>query len=146
MHQIITCIFLRNPGRSMLRLPELSDQVGSRSRSGKIVRIRNWDRIRPFWHKNLNNFFANLYSRYLRAGLRIRHFNAEPDPASTLLRIRIHFQFNADPDPDPAPFKSDGNLRPLVYRPSRGLYFEPPGLYRECPRSSTALYLAAKVV
>ncbi len=46
------------------------------------------------------------------------HFNADPDPA---------FHFNADPDPsfhynadpDPAPHQSDGNLRPLVFRPSR---------------------------
>ncbi len=45
------------------------------------------------------------------------HINADPDPA---------FNFNADPDPafhvnadsDPAPHQSDGNLRPLVYRPS----------------------------
>ncbi len=48
------------------------------------------------------------------------HFNADPEPA---------FPFNADtnPDPafhfkvdlDPALLQSDGNLRPLVYRPSR---------------------------
>jgi hypothetical protein len=34
----------------------------------------------------------------------------DPDPA---------FHFNADPDPDNAPHQSDGNLRPLDYRPSR---------------------------
>ncbi len=38
------------------------------------------------------------------------HFNADPDPA---------FHSSADPDPDPALHQSDGNLRPLVYRPSR---------------------------
>jgi|LakMenEpi03Aug12_release.lakeMendotaPanAssembly.Ray.scaffolds.fasta_scaffold5538915_1 hypothetical protein len=48
------------------------------------------------------------------------HINAGPDPA---------FQFSADPDPafhinadhdlDPTPHQIDGNLRPLVYRPSR---------------------------
>jgi hypothetical protein len=36
------------------------------------------------------------------------HFNSDPDPAS---------YFNADPDL--APLRSDGNLRPLAYRPSR---------------------------
>jgi hypothetical protein len=37
------------------------------------------------------------------------YFSADPDPA---------FHFNADPDPDPV-HQSDGNLRPLVYRPPR---------------------------
>ncbi len=38
------------------------------------------------------------------------HFNADLDPA---------FHLNVDPDPDPAPHQSDGNLRPVVYVPSR---------------------------
>ncbi len=39
------------------------------------------------------------------------HFNADPDPV---------FHLNADPGP--APLQSDGNLRPLVYRPFRALF------------------------
>jgi hypothetical protein len=50
-----------------------------------------------------------------------RHCNADPDPA---------FHFNVDPDPAfhsnadlvPAPHESDGNLRPMVYRPSRASF------------------------
>ncbi len=49
-------------------------------------------------------------------------FNADPDP---------DFHFNADPDP--APLESDGNLRPLIYRPL-GLHMEPPGPHCERPR------------
>ncbi len=41
-------------------------------------------------------------------------FNADPDSA---------FHFYADPDP--APLLSDGNLRPLVYWPSRALFYSP---------------------
>ncbi len=48
------------------------------------------------------------------------YFKADPDPYPAL-------RFNADPDPalhfnadpDPALLQIDGNLRPLVYRPSR---------------------------
>ncbi len=40
------------------------------------------------------------------------HFSADPNPYRILL-------FPADPDPDPAPCQTDGNLHPLVYRPSR---------------------------
>jgi hypothetical protein len=39
-------------------------------------------------------------------------FNADPNPD-------LAFHFNADPDPDPTLRQSDGNLRPLVNRPSR---------------------------
>ncbi len=39
------------------------------------------------------------------------HFKADPDP---------NFHFNADPDP--APLQCDGNLRSLVYGPSRAPY------------------------
>ncbi len=60
------------------------------------------------------------------------HLNEDPDPDSA-------FHPNVDPDPDPAPHRSDTNLQPLVYRPSRApfwvsilsvpglpwLYFEP---------------------
>jgi hypothetical protein len=48
------------------------------------------------------------------------HFNAYPD---TVFRLNADpdsvFHLNGDQDPDPAPRQSDGNLRPLVYRPSR---------------------------
>jgi hypothetical protein len=37
-------------------------------------------------------------------------YTADPDPT---------FHFDAVPAPDPAPLKSDENLRPLVYRPSK---------------------------
>ncbi len=51
-------------------------------------------------------------------------FDADPDPAPNPYPA---LRFNADPDPalhfnadpDPAPLQNDGNLRPLVYRPSR---------------------------
>jgi hypothetical protein len=43
------------------------------------------------------------------------HFNADPNPAL----IRFHFSAGADPDPH----KSDGNLRPQVFRPSRAPFF-----------------------
>ncbi len=70
------------------------------------------------------------------------HFNADPGPA-------FHFNADLDPafhfnaDPDPAPLLSDGNLRPLVCRPSRAP-FEPPGLHYERPWPSTALFRASK--
>ncbi len=88
-HHIRTCIFFLNPNRSMLWFPELSDKVGSRSR--KIVRIRNWDRIRPFWHKNLLLFFLQICTVLTRRVADPHHFNADPHPfpAFTLLRIRI---------------------------------------------------------
>ncbi len=40
------------------------------------------------------------------------NFNADPERA-------FHFNADPEPDPDPAPHQSDGNLRPLVYRPYR---------------------------
>jgi hypothetical protein len=40
------------------------------------------------------------------------HFNGDPDPASL-------FDVDPNPAPDPDPHPSDGNLGPLVYRPSR---------------------------
>jgi hypothetical protein len=55
-------------------------------------------------------------------GLRVadpHHFNVDPDPEPA-----FHFYMDPDPAfhvnayPDPAPYQSDGNLRPLVYRPS----------------------------
>ncbi len=49
------------------------------------------------------------------------HFIADPD-----LDSDPAFSFLADPDPDPAPHQSDGNLRTMVYRPSRGIHFEHP--------------------
>ncbi len=48
------------------------------------------------------------------------HFHTDPDPDSV-------FYFYAVLDPDPAT-RSDRNLRPLVYGPSRAP-FGPPGLY-----------------
>ncbi len=60
----------------------------------------------------------------------LHHFNVIPNPDPA-------FHFDADPDPDPALHQSDGNLRPLVSRPSilslqasivsvsTQLYFEP---------------------
>ncbi len=56
--------------------------------------------------------------------------NADPKPA-------ICFNVDSDPNLDPAPLQSDGNLRPLVYRPPRALFWasKPPLL------ASTALKL-----
>jgi hypothetical protein len=51
------------------------------------------------------------------------HVNADPDPDPA-------FHFNADPDLDPVPHLSDGNLRPLVYRPSRASIVSDLGLLR----------------
>ncbi len=44
--------------------------------------------------------------------------NADTDPDSDLA-----YHFNADPDPGFALHQSDGNLRPLDYRPSRASVF-----------------------
>ncbi len=46
------------------------------------------------------------------------HDKSDPDPA-------VHYKSDPDPavhfnaDTDPVPHQSDGNLRPLVYKPSR---------------------------
>ncbi len=64
------------------------------------------------------------------------HFNADLDPA---------FDFNAVPDP--AHHQRDGNLRPLVYRPSNTTaHFEPPGLHYECLWTFTALFEPLKLL
>ncbi len=60
---------------------------------------------------------------------------ADPDPA---------FHFNAEPDPDPAHHQNDGNIQPLVFRPSR-LHFEPPGIHFDLPEGSI-LSLQASIV
>ncbi len=66
--------------------------------------------------------------------------NADPDPV-------FHFNADAGPYPAPAPafYQSDGNLRPLVYRPSR-TPFEPQGLHcdRLWPFMALALFGASK--
>jgi hypothetical protein len=65
------------------------------------------------------------------------HFIADPYPA---------FKFNADPDPalqfnaDPIPYQGDANLRPLVYRPSRPLFY----VFTLPLCASTAPFLASK--
>ncbi len=57
------------------------------------------------------------------------HFDADPNPP---------FQFDADPDPLFLTL-SDKNLRPLVYKESPRLHFEPLRLHYERLRPSTAL-------
>ncbi len=69
----------------------------------------------------------------IRIRIRIFHFDADPDP---------NFYFDADPDPDfhfdadtdPVPHQSDPDLRPMVYRTSTALYFDPPRLHCEPPQ------------
>jgi hypothetical protein len=92
-----------------------------------------------FREKIYLNIVNNFYLLAL-VGLDPHHFNADPDPA-------FHFNedpdpafyFNVDTDPNPAPHQSDGNLRPLVYRPSK-VPFEHPGLHCERSRPSTTLF------
>ncbi len=69
--------------------------------------------IKPFERGNSREWgVAFPITHYLLPVLRIRielsTENADPDPARA-------FHFNADPDPAP---QSDGNLRPLVCKPS----------------------------
>ncbi len=56
-----------------------------------------------------NNFSLEKFDKILNSGRVSAYlFNEDPDPA---------FLFNANPDT--APLQSEGNLRPLIYRPSR---------------------------
>ncbi len=60
-----------------------------------------------------------MWKSYLNAGLPIRTtLNADPEPDSA-------FNFNADPVliTDPASRQSDGNLRPLDFRPSKAPFW-----------------------
>jgi hypothetical protein len=47
------------------------------------------------------------------------HFNLDPD---STFQFHTDTDPDPDPDPDPAPRPSDGNLRPLVCRPTRASF------------------------
>jgi hypothetical protein len=50
------------------------------------------------------------------------HFDADPHPGFDFnADLNPELAFHSNADPHPAPSQSDGNLRPLVYRPSTAL-------------------------